>query len=81
LGLLLPLAACGDDAGEVVEGSAYEVTVPDGWDDESKAGEEVEVAGFSPELVLTGEQADGFATNVNVIRGESPGGQPERADP
>ena len=70
--LLVPLAACGDDddAGKVVEGSSYEVTVPDGWDDESEVGEEVEVAGFTPELVLAGEQADGFATNVNVIREE-----------
>jgi hypothetical protein len=72
--LLVPLAACGDDddAGKVVEGSSYEVTVPAGWDDESAVGDEVEVAGFTPELVLAGEREDGFATNVNVIRQESP---------
>jgi hypothetical protein len=72
--LVVPLAACGDDddAGKVLEGSSYEVTVPEGWDDESDVGEEVEVAGFSPELVLTGKRADGFATNVNIIRGKSP---------
>ena len=72
--LVLPLAACGDDddAGDVVARSSYEVTVPDGWDDESAVGEEVEVAGYSPELVLAGEEADGFTTNVNVIREEAP---------
>ena len=72
--LILPLTACGDDddAGKVVEGSGYEVTVPKGWDDESDVGEDIEVAGFNPELVLAGKRADGFATNVNVIRGESP---------
>jgi hypothetical protein len=72
--LLLPLAACGDDddAGEVVERSGYELTVPEGWNDESGAGEEIEVAGFSPDLLLVGEREDGFTTNVNVIRDVSP---------
>ena len=72
--LLLPLAACDDDddAGKVVGGDGYELTVPDGWSDESDAGAEFEVSGFRPELVIVGDREDGFATNVNIIRGSTP---------
>jgi hypothetical protein len=71
--LLLPLAACDDDdAGKVVSGDGYELTVPDGWSDESDAGADFEVSGFRPELVLVGDREDGFATNVNIIRGATP---------
>ena len=71
---LLPVAGCGgDDGGKVVEGAGYELTVPDGWDDESSAGEEIDVAGLSPNVLLVGEREDGFTTNVNIIRNDSPG--------
>lgn len=65
------LAGCGDDGGEtgkVVEGTGYELTVPDGWDDRSGQSEDFAVGDFTPDLILTGEREDGFTTNVNVIR-------------
>ena len=71
MGLAVALSALGcgeDDAGKVVTGTGYEVTVPDGWRDRSEEGEDVEVQGFSPDIVLIGERDDGFTTNLNVIR-------------
>jgi hypothetical protein len=72
--LLLPLAACGDDddAGKVLEGSNYAVTVPGGWDDQTDVGQEFEIAGVSPEVTLADKPADGFATNVNIVRQDAP---------
>ena len=67
---VLLLSGC-DDAGETVKGSTYEVTVPDGWEDESEQADDIEVAGYSPEVILTGQREDGFTTNVNVIRESS----------
>ena len=70
----LPLVACGeDDAGNVVEGTGYELTVPEGWEDESEAGKDFEVSGFRPDVVLIGDREDGFSTNVNVIRTQGAG--------
>jgi hypothetical protein len=71
---LLLLGGCGgDDAGKVVEGGSFEVTVPSGWDDDSEKGDEVEYEGFTPDVLLTGDRDDGFTTNVNVIRTENAG--------
>ena len=70
LAALALLAGCGDDDGDkgkVVKGDGYEVTVPEGWDDQSSKREQLEVGGFTPDLVLTGEREDGFTTNVNVV--------------
>jgi DcrB len=68
------LAACGGDegdGGEVVEGTGYELTVPDGWDDRTSRADELEVAGFEPEVILTGDREEGFQPNLNVIRESS----------
>jgi hypothetical protein len=65
------VAGCGGDGGKVVGGSGYEVTVPDGWEDRSDEGEDIEVGSFSPDVTLVGDREDGFTTNVNVIRTES----------
>ena len=67
LGLSLA-AGCGGDGGKVVGGSGYEVTVPDGWEDRTDEGEDIEVGSFSPDVTLIGDREDGFTTNVNVIR-------------
>ena len=71
--LLTGCSVGGDDGGKTVEGTGYEVTVPDGWDDESSRGEDIEIEGFSPELILTGEREDSFTTNVNVVVSKSAG--------
>jgi hypothetical protein len=75
LAVLLPLAACGggDDGGKVVEGTGFEVTVPEDWQDRTDDGEDFEVEGVGPDLVLIGERDDGFTSNVNVVR--TPGAQ------
>ena len=70
LAALALLAGCGDDegdAGKAFEGKGYEVTVPEGWDDQSSKREQLSVGDFTPDLVLTGEREDGFTTNVNVV--------------
>ena len=76
LAVALPLAACGDeeDGGRVAEGTGYELTVPDGWEDRSEEGEDVEVEGFSPDVLLTGERDEGFTSNVNVVITSGTGG-------
>jgi hypothetical protein len=66
--VLLAVFGCGDDdEGKVVGGTGYELTVPDGWDDRSEEGEDVEVEGFTPDVLLIGEREDDFTSNVNVI--------------
>jgi DcrB len=73
LGLAL-LAGCGGDdgdGGKTVEGSDYELTVPDGWDDRTSRADDLEVAGFEPEVIFTGEREEGFQPNLNVIRESS----------
>jgi hypothetical protein len=68
------LGGCGgDDAGEVAKGDGYEVTVPDGWEDKSDLREDVEVEGFTPDVLLVGDREDGVTTNVNILRTPSAG--------
>jgi hypothetical protein len=67
----LAAAGCGgdDEDEDPVEGNGYSYSVPDGWEDVSdRAEEELEVGGFRPDSLVTGESEDDFATNVNVIR-------------
>jgi hypothetical protein len=67
-------AGCGDDngdGGKVVEGTRYELTVPDGWNDQSERADDAEFAGFRPEVILTGEREEGFQPNLNVIHESS----------
>ena len=61
------LAGCADDGGDKLEGTGFELEVPDGWHDESDKGDDVGVGGFEPEVVLLGEREEDFTTNVNVI--------------
>lgn len=73
--LLALLALAGCDGGEEeerdpVEGSGYSFTVPDGWEHDREAASELEIGGFSPDSIVTGERVDGFLTNVNVVREE-----------
>jgi hypothetical protein len=68
---LLLLAGCGDDnrdGGDVVEGTGFELTVPDGWRDRTGSAEDFQFAGFEPDVILTGDAEDGFQANINVVR-------------
>jgi hypothetical protein len=74
LAALLLVPGCGgDDAGKVVKGSGYEVTVPAGWEDKADRREDVEFEGFTPDVLLVGDREDGFTTNVNILRNPSAG--------
>ena len=54
---LFLIGACGgDDAGKVVKGEGYEVTVPVGWEDKADRREDVEYEGFTPDVLLVGEE-------------------------
>ncbi len=58
-----------DQGGRTVEGTGYAVTLPGGWAD----GTEASTGGaVNFDLVLVRPPEDGFATNVNIIRVESP---------
>jgi hypothetical protein len=68
---LVLLAGCGDDngeGGEVVEGTGYELTVPDGWNDRTDRAEDFQFAGFEPDVIFTDDAESGFQVNVNVTR-------------
>jgi hypothetical protein len=73
LALTVAAGGCGGDDGSTgpVEGSGYSYAVPEDWNDRTDESEdipELELAGFRPDTLVTGERRDGFATNVNVIR-------------
>lgn len=54
--------------GETITGDGYTYVVPEGW-----AVPDQEIAGFSPDtLAANGQDTDGFADNVNVLK--SPAG-------
>jgi hypothetical protein len=81
--VLAALAVGGCDSAEEdsdpVDGTGYSYSVPEGWDDVSdQAGDQIEVARFSPDTLVVGAREDDFTTNVNVVR---EGGVPEAVTP
>ena len=81
-GLLLGACGGGDDddggsggskaEGTAAEGSLYEVKLPDGWRDRTDAASDEDVPIKFDRVFATGF-AEGFRTNVNVIRERRPG--------
>jgi hypothetical protein len=68
----LALSGCSDDEEEEdrVDGSGYSYAVPDGWEDASDEGSDIDL-GVPTTLVdslVIGERVDDFTTNVNVVR-------------
>jgi hypothetical protein len=68
LALVAGLAGCSEEDEEPpqIEGTGYTYAVPGGW--EEATGADIEVGGFRPDSLVTGERGDDFTTNVNVIR-------------
>jgi hypothetical protein len=71
LALVLGLAGCGGgddgDDGRVVEGTGFELELPDGWSDASERARQLEFAGAKPDVVLVGSAVGGFTPRINVI--------------
>ena len=73
LALLIPACGGGDggEGGPRAEGSAYTVSLPEGWRDSSddEAADEVPV---KFDRLFTGDRVEDFTVNVNVIREPKP---------
>lgn len=66
----------GGASGDRVSGEGYSFAVPEGWTDET---EQFSGSAVNIDLAVAAESADGFASNINVIR-ETPPGDPSLDD-